>query len=686
LSYAPTIKHRQSSSTTGKRTHSYNNNNNKLGSKSRSSINNDNNNYSQQQPDTSQHYQTPISSIQDISRSIRSVSSMNNNNSLFQPKLRIGQPGDVYEQEADRVAEKVMAMSSMPFSSSAVPSIGDRSKAKGQAIDKKCTACEMKGQQENIEISRRPSSASNLEASDQVSNEIIDNARSNSGSPLDANTKEFMESRFGGAYDFSNVRIHTDEAAAKSSNSVNALAYTVGSDIIFGEGQYHPYTYEGRRLLAHELTHVVQQQQQQRAVSTPAAISKTNIPIVHQNPLAEIQLDPKPKPIADVSSREAKTALIEDPYARGSMDKDKWSGAIDEAIKAVKERRLDDAYKNYEILYSDIAKLADVTKLKDFGIGINRMDGKVDTTTNAKPGLNFSFAEVPGKAGTTFFVKIQGGMEVPKITLDEDAREMRVAIVLYYTSFGRSKEATLGVMRHEMMHVEHNQQTLETIWKFLDYKRDNKGKKARNFTDWLEGQKLPEYQQILIEKAREGGTANSEVLAYVEGFMTQYHLVDAKEIISFPGLELLGAIENNRWDNAKDEVKSQAMGRIQQYFLDVLDSDHRVQFSEWIRKQKSNSHHPPAAKDFFGRLELIVKNYSSNISSRLLKELKAGKRNEVLTRIEQLSDQDRDSLERELSKSSSKNRQAAELIRMIKDSRNKPGKPASNQQPINVKN
>jgi Domain of unknown function (DUF4157) len=682
LSYAPTVKDRQSISR--KRT---NYNSNKSVSKS------SRNNNSQQQPDTS-HYQAPISNIQDISKSVKSSSSStttystnnnNNNNSLFQSKLRISQPGDVYEQEADRVAEKVMSMLSISFFySDAQPIRKNETTTTGaKGIDKKCAACETK-EQEKIEISRKPLSTTttNFEASDQVSNEI-NNARSNSGSPLDANTKEFMESRFGGIYDFSKVKIHTDEAAAKSSNSVNALAYTVGTDIVFGDGQYRPYTYEGRRLLAHELTHVVQQQ---RAVSTSAAISKTNVPIAHQNPVAEIQLDPKPKPIADVSSREAKTALIEDPYARGSMDKDKWSRAIDEAIKAVKERRLDDAYKNYEILYSDIAKLADVTKLKDFGIGINRMDGKVDTTTNAKPGLNFSFAEVPGKAGTTFFVKIQGGMEVPKITLDEDAREMRVAIVLYYTSFGRSKEATLGVMRHEMMHVEHNQQTLETIWKFLDYKRDNKGKKARNFTDWLEGQKLPEYQQIIIEKAREGGTANSEVLAYVEGFMTQYHLVDAKEIISFPGLELLGAIENNRWDNAKDEVKSQAMGRIQQYFLDVLDSDHRVQFSDWIRKQKSNSHHPPAAKDFFGRLELIAKNYSSNISSRLLKELKAGKRNEVLTRIEQLSDQDRDSLEKELSKSSSKNSQAAELIRMIKDSRNKPGKPASNQQPINVKN
>ena len=67
-----------------------------------------------------------------------------------------------------------------------------------------------------------------------------------------------MKSRFGG-YDFSNVRIHADRKAATSAQSVNALAYTVGNDIVFSEGHYAPNTLQGRRLLAHELTHVIQQ-------------------------------------------------------------------------------------------------------------------------------------------------------------------------------------------------------------------------------------------------------------------------------------------------------------------------------------------------------------------------------------------------------------------------------------------
>lgn len=77
------------------------------------------------------------------------------------------------------------------------------------------------------------------------------------GRPVDSSARGFMESRFG--HDFSSVRVHTDGRAAASARAVNALAYTVGRDVVFGPGQYAPQTSPGRRLLAHELTHVVQQ-------------------------------------------------------------------------------------------------------------------------------------------------------------------------------------------------------------------------------------------------------------------------------------------------------------------------------------------------------------------------------------------------------------------------------------------
>ncbi|MBF2065984.1 MAG: DUF4157 domain-containing protein [Calothrix sp. C42_A2020_038] len=77
------------------------------------------------------------------------------------------------------------------------------------------------------------------------------------GQPLDSSTRIFMQSRFN--HDFTGVRVHTDAEAAKSAKMVNALAYTVGQNVVFGVGQYAPGTGSGRRLLAHELVHTIQQ-------------------------------------------------------------------------------------------------------------------------------------------------------------------------------------------------------------------------------------------------------------------------------------------------------------------------------------------------------------------------------------------------------------------------------------------
>lgn len=94
------------------------------------------------------------------------------------------------------------------------------------------------------------------------------------GQPLDRSTRGFMESRFG--EDFSKVRVHTDAKAGRSANSVNALAYTVGSNVVFGPGQFAPQTSVGKSLLAHELAHVVQQRtgtlhRQSPATSSPSS-------------------------------------------------------------------------------------------------------------------------------------------------------------------------------------------------------------------------------------------------------------------------------------------------------------------------------------------------------------------------------------------------------------------------------
>jgi len=95
------------------------------------------------------------------------------------------------------------------------------------------------------------------EAIFQTAPPIVYEALGSTGQPLDAQSRAFFEQRFG--YDFSQVRVHTDSKAVESAPFLNALAYTAGRDVVFGAGQFAPESSTGRRLLAHELTHVIQQ-------------------------------------------------------------------------------------------------------------------------------------------------------------------------------------------------------------------------------------------------------------------------------------------------------------------------------------------------------------------------------------------------------------------------------------------
>lgn len=101
------------------------------------------------------------------------------------------------------------------------------------------------------------SGVAQLLSDDTERSQVTDVVGSGGGQPLDPQTKEFMESRLG--YDFGDVRIHTGSEAAESARSVEAQAYTVGTDIVFNTDKYSPKSPEGARMLAHELTHVIQQ-------------------------------------------------------------------------------------------------------------------------------------------------------------------------------------------------------------------------------------------------------------------------------------------------------------------------------------------------------------------------------------------------------------------------------------------
>jgi len=175
----------------------------------------------------------------------------------IQTKLSVSIPGDPFEQEADRVADKVMRMPESMIVRRVPLAVREDDDEKKEVMQRACADCEHEKDKEET-ISRLPEAGLNAEPADAGAATAGNiHAMHGGGMPLPDSTRAFFEPRFGA--DFSHVRVHTDARAAGTANAINAKAFTVGNNIAFGENQYSPHSLEGRQLLAHELTHVVQQ-------------------------------------------------------------------------------------------------------------------------------------------------------------------------------------------------------------------------------------------------------------------------------------------------------------------------------------------------------------------------------------------------------------------------------------------
>jgi len=224
----------------------------------------------------------------DIHRILRSTG--------VQTKLTIGQPNDKYEQEADRIADKVMAMPDSKFQRQSVdeeeeetlqtkPLTGhitplvqrqeELSEEEEEPVQAKFKGGDMlqRMNSEYEEETAQRQSSDNDEKTETLLRKKtawdetpeISNGTANAiqllkgnGRSLYGAERSFFEPRFGA--DFSEVRIHNDTRASDIARSINARAFTLGSDVVFGSGEYSSATSSGRKLLAHELTHVIQQQ------------------------------------------------------------------------------------------------------------------------------------------------------------------------------------------------------------------------------------------------------------------------------------------------------------------------------------------------------------------------------------------------------------------------------------------
>jgi outer membrane protein OmpA-like peptidoglycan-associated protein len=166
---------------------------------------------------------------------------------IIQPKLSIGPANDPLEREADAMSEKVMRMKG--------PSTNQKTffKPASDFIPRKCAHCE----EEDKKLQRKEGKGEQITADSSLEH-YVGNIQGG-GESLTPEIRSFFEPRFG--YDFSNVKVHANDGAAKSAQSINALAYTWQNNIVFNQGQFSPQTESGKKLLGHELTHVIQQGQ-----------------------------------------------------------------------------------------------------------------------------------------------------------------------------------------------------------------------------------------------------------------------------------------------------------------------------------------------------------------------------------------------------------------------------------------
>jgi hypothetical protein len=186
--------------------------------------------------------------------------------------LRIGDRNDSFDREADRAATAEAAGETPLWSLSriAVDTLLQRKCACGGSGE--CDAC---GEERKIQKKHQLSALADARTRSSASLPAAVRAGVESaGRPLDTKTRREMEHRFG--VDFSQVRIHSGSQAAESALAVGALAYTTGREIVFGPGKFEPHTLAGRKLLAHELAHVVQQGGAPAPAATEAGVQRSS--------------------------------------------------------------------------------------------------------------------------------------------------------------------------------------------------------------------------------------------------------------------------------------------------------------------------------------------------------------------------------------------------------------------------
>ncbi len=256
----------------------------------------------------------------------------------------------------------------------------------------------------------------------------------------------------------------------------------------------------------------------------------------------------------------------------------------------------------YEPLFRDIAVTAGMSALPGFDLStIPTTDG-----TTVKPGLNLTLA-TSGEPGHTGWVDKNGRFGVP-LRPGKGAPSVSIAVILGPGALSAEKALSLRTVRHEMVHVRHKLQVLDAVraWQA--------GGGRTGLDAWLKQQqskkKMSALDVALVGSGAKDASANTEVLGYVEGFMTDFHRRPAPAAQAGPSFfELLGAVETTRlytWAQADPAVQQEALTRLREYRA-TLDPDHQRLWKEWLDTGiASAANDKTGRKDFLGRLSAFV--------------------------------------------------------------------------------
>lgn len=309
-------------------------------------------------------------------------------------------------------------------------------------------------------------------------------------------------------------------------------------------------------------------------------------------------------------SARGKFPPIADLYGGGTLDQGRWKELHDIATKKLNAGAVEEAKKHYGRLLGDAATVAGLAGLTGFDpqqvhLDIDKHE-KDGIHKNARPGLNLSL-ERSHAGGHTGWVDAAGTLGVA-LDLRPGAKKPQIGIVVHHTALRPDKDLSMRVIRHEMVHASHRQLVLQVVkgWEA----KGRKGSLAR----WLDRNKrtlgLSDADLDVTKSGVAGGTADTEVLAYAEGFMTEFHrtkLTPDEKFVVFH--ELLGAVETTKtftWKSASAAVKREAIARLRGYHAS-LGGAHKKAWQEWVKSQLASvAPDRPDRKDFLSQLSAFM--------------------------------------------------------------------------------